>query len=650
MKKNNAGFIIFPTLFVLAFLNIVIWLKANSVFGLLSTSLSLLLLAVLLFAADKGVNKEKTSSEADSLAVDSSTRKMMFEFSVPCVVADEDGTVLWFNSAALRIFEKEDISGMNISSLFPGADKVGGKSGEGETNINLMSFEYRFVSCVENGKTLYFITFHDITELKTVSSRCEAIKTVACFLTIDNFQEVMSGVSSNETGKLAIEIETVLSELADVCDGSIQRLERDLYFMILDMEHLSILMAERFSILNDIKKIKGSNEIQVTISIGVGCADDSVSKSVSYARSAMELALGRGGDQAVVKIDDDYRFYGSGSRETEKKTKVRARVMAQALTEIVRNAYQIIIMGHAGMDADSFGAAIGVFTIAESLGVRARIIIDKNDAVIKAEINKFTEYKEYEFAFISEEQAFNIMNDKTVVVLLDTHMAERAQCPELLRFTSRIVVIDHHRKNKDYIRNTILTYHEPYASSTSEMVTEILQYTDNGNKIRRFEAEALYAGIMLDTKNFSVKTGVRTFDAAAFLRKRGVDTTAVRDIFKVGFDEYKERLKIIESAEIYRSITAIACGKSSIQNAAAASDELLEISGIKASFVLCEADGFIHISARSTGEINVQLIAEALGGGGHMVVAGAQIKGASMNEAKKMLLDAIDTYFANSSS
>lgn len=647
MKKNNSGLIVFLALFILVFLNIVIWLKINFVFGLLSTALSLMVFAALLLIMDKSAQGCRTESSVDDFTVESSTRQMMLEFSVPCIIADSEGAVLWFNAAAADIFESDSLCGVKITTLFGGAENIKGKSGEGETAINLRNFEYSFIGCVQGGKKLYFISLRDITDFKTVSARCSAIKTVACFITVDNFQEVMSGISSNETGKLAIEIESKLSGLADRCDGSIQRLERDRYFLVLDMEHLSILMADKFAILNDIKKIKGSNEIPVTISIGVGCADESVSKSASYARSATELALGRGGDQAVVKIGDDYRFFGSGSRETERKTKVRARVMAQALTEIVQNAYQLIIMGHKGMDADSFGAAVGVFTIAHSMGIRARIIVDENDRVIKNEIAKFSEYKEYEFAFISNDQAFNIMNDKTVVVLLDTHMADRAQCPEILRFTSRIVVIDHHRKNKDYIKNTILTYHEPYASSTCEMVAEILQYTENGDKIRKFEAEALYAGIMLDSKNFTVKTGVRTFDAAAFLRKRGVDTTEVRDIFKVGFDEYKERMKIIDSAEVYRTITVIAAGKADIQTAAAASDELLDISGIKASFVLCETDDFIHISARSTGDINVQLIAESLGGGGHMVVAGAQLKGVSMEEAKKMLLDAIDVYFAN---
>lgn len=647
MKKNNSLAMVFLALFILVFLNTVIWLKTGIVFGLLSTSLSMLVFAFLLLLSEK---KCRSGGVADEFLVDSSTRKMMLEFSVPCIISGNDGNVLWFNSAAEDIFADKIAAGVGISDVFAGAGNIKGESGEGETAVNLRHFEYSFLRCTNENNIFYFISFRDITDFKTVSAKCSAVRTVACFITVDNFQEVMSGISSNETGKLAIEIEAKLSELADKCDGTIHRLERDRYFLVLDMEHLSLLMAERFSVLNEMKKIKGSNEIPVTVSIGVGCADDSVSKSASYARSATELALGRGGDQAVVKIGGDYRFFGSGSREIEKKTKVRARVMAQALTEIIQNAHQVVIMGHRGMDADSFGAAIGIFTIAESLGVRARIIVDENDKVIKKEIAEFSGHKEYEFAFISNDRAFSIMNDKTVVVLLDTHIAERAQCPEILRFTSGIVVIDHHRKNKDYIKNTILTYHEPYASSTCEMVAEILQYTENGSKIKKFEAEALYAGIMLDSKNFTVKTGVRTFDAAAFLRKRGVDTTSVKDVFKVGFDEYKERLRIIGSAEVYRNLTVIACGKTDVQTAAAASDELLDISGIKASFVLCETNDYIHISARSTGDINVQLIAEELGGGGHMVVAGAQIKGVSVSEAKKMLLDAIDSYFENFSS
>ena len=408
-------------------------------------------------------------------------------------------------------------------------------------------------------------------------------------------------------------------------------------------------MAEKFSLLEKIHQVESPSGLAASISIGIGVDGDTFEESYDFAALALEMALSRGGDQAVVKLGDELRFFGCSSMETEKKTKVRARVMAQALCEIIGNAYQVIIMGHKNADADSFGAAIGVFGIAESLGVRAKIILDNSNNVVRRELSKFKEFKEYGFAFVSPEQAIGVINDKTVIVLVDTHCAERTEVPELLNLTSKIVVIDHHRRSANYIRNTLLTYHEPYASSTCEMVSEILQYTDYGKILKKHEAEALFAGITLDTKNFTVKTGVRTFDAAAFLRKRGVDINAVREMFKTELDDYKKRMAIINDAEVYRGVTAFSVSQSAdVEICASGADELLNISGIQASFVMCNLPDGVHISARSAGRINVQLIAEKLGGGGHMTVAGAFLETDSIDTAIARLKQGIDSYFAES--
>ncbi len=631
---------------VLLLLNIIIWTLGSILHGMLSLAVSFLAVAFMLVMAEREKKKLEKARQENNFLIDSSTRRMMLDFPVPFLLFGEDGRILWYNSASSQVFGSSSLAGASISQYFAGEDKISEDKGFGEVMIRFKLYAYNYMSCETDGKKTFLMSLSDITDFKSVSEKYNASKIVSCLISIDNYAEVFSGISGNETGKLAIEIENKLNELEEMCDGSLSRLERDRYILTLDMEHLGKLMVGNFAILSSIKEIKASNDMTVTLSIGAGCADSSVSKSAAAAKSALELALGRGGDQAVVKINDEYKFFGGSTRETEKKTKVRARVMSQALCEIIENAYQVIIMGHKNPDADSFGGAVGIFSLAESLGVRARIVVDE-DSCIKREIEKFREFKEYKFAFISGEQAMGIINDKTVVVLLDTHRADRAQYPELLKYTSKLVVIDHHRKSADYIKDTILTYHEPYASSTCEMITEILQYTEGGQNIKKHEAESLFAGITLDTKNFMVKTGVRTFDAASFLRKRGVDTAEVREFFKIDLASYSKRMKIVESATVYRENIAIAISDiPDIQLVSSASDELLNISGIRASFVLCKFPGFVHISARSMGDINVQIICEKLGGGGHMTVAGAQIKDASVDDAKASLKEALNIYFS----
>ncbi len=642
MKKNNIALLLVINAVLIVFLNIAVWLSAPSAVGFLCTAVSVLASAFVLRFTDSFL-KKSSAKEADA---QSSTGRLMLELPVPSILCGENDEVLWYNTAASDVFSKRELAGCSLASLFPEFKAEDGVS-EFEAVINHSTYEVNLSVCGDKGMRL--VTLRDITLLKTVTEKSSSVRPVVCYITVDNYSEAMTGISANEAGKLAIEIEEKLVECADNAGGVIHRLDKDRFVLFIDMEHLVILMADKFGILASMREIKGSNDMSVTVSIGVGFSEDAISKSAAYAKAATELALGRGGDQAVVKLEDELKFFGGSSRETEKKTKVRARVMAQALCEIIDNAYQVIIMGHKNPDADSFGAAVGIFGLAESMGVRARIVIDDTNSAVKKELERFREWKEYSFAFITADQALGIINEKTVIVLVDTHRADRAELPGLLNLTSKTVVIDHHRRSADYIKNTILTYHEPYASSTCEMVAEILQYTDYGAKLKRYEAEALFAGVMLDTKNFAVKTGVRTFDAAAFLRKRGADPLVVRELFKTDFEDYKKKMDIVSRAVVYRGIVAISnADTADLQLCAAAADELLEISGVKASFVMCRVPEFINISARSDGSINVQLIAESLGGGGHMTVAGAQIPDCDAKEAEERLKNAIDSYFAES--
>lgn len=483
--------------------------------------------------------------------------------------------------------------------------------------------------------------------IKDDSNKDSFSKVVICYIIVDNYSDVISGISGNEAGKLAVETEELMSELAAKAEGVMHKLDRDRFVMVFNMYNLNKLMADKFPVLTDIKSLRGTNGIPVTVSMGVGFSEESVEKTAVSAKAAMELALSRGGDQAVVKLGDEFRFFGGSTKETEKKTKVRARVMAQAICEIIRNSGQVLVMGHRNPDADSFGAAVGIYRIAENLGVRARIVIDGNNTAVCRELKRFKEVDGFGFAFVDTDKALEIINEKTLIVVVDTHSPERCMVPGLLNLTSKVVVIDHHRRSADFIKNTILTYHEPSASSTCEMITEILQYADSYGKISGIEAEALLAGVFLDTGSFTGRTGARTFDAAAYLKKCGADIERVRELFKTDINAYKKRCTIINAAKVYREITVISVsGTDDTEMCALAADELLlNIDGIKASFVISEGDFGVHISARSNGKVNVQIIAEMLGGGGHMTVAGVQLE-CPADEACDKLKNAIDRYFA----
>lgn len=641
MKKSDLAVFLGLNIFAIVFLNICIFRGIGVPAGLFSSAVSMLVFAFVLLSADRLNKGYAQRCKTDCIKTDSSTMSMLLELSVPCVLCDENGEILWYNHAASDIFF--DSENEELPKFIENLDF----EQDGEITVNYKTYQFNTAGCGRDGN-MRLVTFFDVSELKALKEKCTAIRSVICYITVDNYSDVMSGISGNEAGKITIEIEERLADFAERAAGVVHRLERDRFVVFLDMDHLEVLMADKFSIVSAVKEIKGTNDIPVTVSVGAGLSYESNAKSALFARAAMELALGRGGDQAVVKIGDEFKFFGGASREAEKKTKVRARVMAQALCEIIGNSNQVIIMGHENADADSFGAAVGIFRIAESLGVRARIVVDGLNTAVQREVARFREFKEYSFVFISPQQTSGLMNEKTAVILVDTHLTDRAEVPGLLNQTSKVVVIDHHRRSADYIKNTILTYHEPSASSASEMVTEIIQYTDFGNQLTKHEAEALFAGIMLDTKNFAVKTSVRTFDAAAFLRKRGVDTNAVREFFRTNFNDYKKRMQLVAAAENYREITVISkSDDADVEICASAADELLNISGIQASFVLTAFEDGVHISARSSGVINVQLITEKLGGGGHMTVAGAQLD-CSLFEAEDRLKEVIDSYFAES--
>lgn len=581
---------------------------------------------------------------------DSATRRLLLDFFLPCVLVDEKGFVLWFNTSLAQLFHDDSLVGRKLSDLIPPLQTLPEEQGSLEFSVEekLFSVLYQPLSTGDTQEKMYSVVLFDITQQRHIQNRFEAEHVVVGTIVIDNYGELVSGILENERTQLIADVETKLFNWAALSDGIIYRLERDRFAFIFNKEHLDCLVQNKFSILNDVKEIKNSKNIPTTLSIGIGYQDASIAKSAVYSRAALELALGRGGDQTVLKQDNEYSFFGGNSRETEKRTKVKARVMANALCELIENAPQVLIMGHKAADLDSIGSAIGIYAITRHLQTPAKIVLGEVNSSVDRLLQRLKEAEPaYKEAFLPSERAKDMVTAKTLVIVVDTHKPSMVEAPEILDYSSQTVLIDHHRRSTEYLEHPVLTYHEPYASSTSEMITEILQYTDTEWSISKEEAEALFAGITLDTKNFMVKSGVRTFDAAAFLRRHNVDTTAVRQLFRTDLQTFATRAKIVESSEIYRDVLALAyyeADDSDLQIVAHAADEMLNITNIEASFVLCLHKNVLYISARSTGSFNVQLIMEQIGGGGHMTVAGTQIPDVTIQQGKEMLCQAIDQY------
>ena len=431
-------------------------------------------------------------------------------------------------------------------------------------------------------------------------------------------------------------------------DGLTKKIEKDKYMVILRKKSVALLRENKFDLLDDVKTVNIGNEMAVTISIGIGLDGLSYAQNYEFARNAIDLALGRGGDQAVIKTPDNTIYFGGKSQQVEKNTRVKARVKAQALREIISSKDQVLIMGHRLADADSFGAAVGIYRIARILDKKAHIVLNDVSTSIKPMVDLFMDHEDdEENMIIGSQQSLEYAGSGTVLVVVDVNKPSITECPELLRMCKSIVVLDHHRQGTEIIENATLSYVEAYASSTCEMVSEILQYIGESIRISPEEADCMYSGIMIDTNNFMSKTGVRTFEAAAFLRRNGADVTRVRKLFREDAIEYKAKADAVSQAEIYRNAFAIStCSSEDIQSptivGAQAANELLNIRGVKASFILTEYQNQIFVSARSIDEINVQIIMERMGGGGHLNTAGCQLSGISISEGIGILKTTLD--------
>ena len=494
---------------------------------------------------------------------------------------------------------------------------------------------------------LYFI---DETENIKLQKEYKDSKSCVTIMMVDNYEETMQQLESEEKPQIIAEIDKCVYEWTDKTNGILIKSDRDRYVYLFEQRYLEKVKEDKFSILDKIKEIKTKENIQLTLSIAV--SNDGITDKEKYksAGAAMDIVLGRGGDQAVIRENEIYKFYGGRAQEVEKRTKVKARIVAHALENLIKDSSKVMIMGHTNPDIDSMGAGMGVYRLARDIGKNAYIVDSQESNTLQNFKQSLSKEIEYEDILISKEVAEENIDQDTLLVIVDTHKATYVEAPELLKKTDKIVIIDHHRRSADYIENATLTFQEVYASSAAELVTELLQYAETKVELKTIEAESLYAGIMMDTKNFTFKTGVRTFEAAAYLRRCGVNIIKVKKWFQSDLATFNKISGIVKKAEIVNDTIAIALydkkEKDSSVICAKAADELLTISDITASFVIGRMGNKICISGRSIGDINVQIILEKLGGGGHITLAGAQVEGMTMEETKQELINRINEYFS----
>lgn len=591
-------------------------------------------------------------------------RNLIRELMLPYAILDREGCFMWGNDAFLELVGNMKLGNKEISAIIPEIteDVIPDDMLDRELHINWNKRDYQVVlrrievdsfdksgkriqeeEVIDNDNVLITMYLRDETEIREYMQEIDDRKLIVGLLYIDNYDEVLNDRDDMRASMLTALIDRRINKYMQSVDAIVKKLEKDKYVFMFKNKYLPQMEKNKFSLLEEVRSINVGGDMAATISIGLGINDESYLKSYEYARIAMDLALGRGGDQAVIKNGDKISYYGGKSVQIEKKTRVKARVKAHALRELMETREQVLIMGHSIGDVDSFGSAIGIYRIAKTLGKKAHIVINEITTSVRPVINRFLKDADYEEdMFLNSQQALEIEDSNMLLVVVDVNRASYTECPELLERTKTVVVLDHHRQVGEGIENAVLSYIEPYASSACEMVTEILQYVDDNLKLRQVEADAMYSGIVIDSNNFLTKTGVRTFEAAAFLRRCGADITKVRKIFRISRLEYQLRAEAVRGMEIYMDHYAITeCKAEGVESptilGAQVANELLNISDVKASFVLTEYNQKIYISARSIDELNVQLVMEQLGGGGHLSVAGAQLTDVNIEQGKQMI-------------
>ena len=611
-------------------------------------------------------NKRKTEISEHinelTVSVDKAAQSTIINSPFPLVVLETNGNIIWKSSNFIKEFANID-TGTTLTDVIKEL-KLKIENGKNTNNISISESmkigdkNYKVIAeytklrekehknSSEYMATVYFL---DETNYVKLLEEYNNSRTCIGIIVLDNYEELMQRVTEEEKLKITSNAEKNIYSWVNKYDGLLVKSERDTYVCIFDQLNLEKIKEDKFEILDEIKEIKTQDNIQLTLSIAISENEKTNSEEYKSAKAVIDIALGRGGDQAIIKQNGKYYFFGGRTQEVEKRTRVKARIVAQALEELMNSASNVIIMGHTNSDIDAMGSGMGVYRIAKTIGKDAYIVNETNGTSLDNFINDLKDIEEYNDVIIDKAEALNKISADSLLVVVDTDKKNYVEAPELLDKTDKIVVIDHHRRGTDYIENAILTFHEVYASSACELVTELVEYAEKTVKLTKFEVEALYAGIMMDTKNFTFKTGVRTFEAAAFLRKCGVDIIKVKKWFQSDLESYNKISEIVAKSEIIDDTIAISIYDKEDSDAnitcAKAADELLTISNITASFVIGKMGDKIYISGRSIGDINVQLILEKLGGGGHITVAGAQVEGMTQEEVKQELINRINEYF-----
>ena len=596
-------------------------------------------------------------------------RQLLYELSIPYCLLDNKGNILWMNASMQASINRKNDLNKNISTIIPELSANVFRNFEDfkEIRIAFNDRDYRVemkrisadiitqgvnILAKDYNSSLVAMYMFDETDINQYIQKIRDERFVVGLVYIDNYEDALESVDDVRRSLFVGLVDKRVNKYFSAGAAIIRKLEKDKYLVVFRYKFLEKLLADKYSLVEDIKSVKVGNEKTLTLSIAIGTGAADYARNYDIAKAAMDLALGRGGDQAVIKDGEKIYYYGGKSQQMEKNTRVKVRVKAHALRQILEANDNVLIMGHNLPDIDSFGSALGIYIIAKKFGKEAHIVFGEISSSVRPFMNRFIDKEEYpDDMFIKKEEAENYLTASTVVIVVDVNRPQRTECPQLLDKCKTIIVFDHHRRSSDTITGAVLSYVDPYASSACEMVTEMIQYVDDGIKLKAFEADALYAGISIDTDGFNSKSGPRTFEAAAFLRRHGADVTRVRKMLRNDMNEYKAIASAVSKSEVYKSAFAITVFdgeglESPTIGGAKAANQLLDISGIKASFVITQYEDKLYISARSIDEVNVQLVMEKLGGGGHMSIAGAQLTNCTIQQAVNTIKLTLDNMLA----
>lgn len=617
----------------------------------ISAAVSLAVFSTVLILLKRTNEKTKTMLREIGQGVEAAGKGEFLDFPMPVIVVYDNSEIIWYNQiCASRIFYGKDLLGEDIANIFPGLD-VSVKSPPSGYDISYGEHLFTaFVSrSVKAGQNVSVIYLSEDTETKRDAEEYRKTKPSIALILVDNYEEMLQDFKDGERAQVMNGIEDEIENYIEANNGFMIRISRDRFLAVIEERGMKDILQNKFDLLDRVRTKFAGDKINATLSIGIGRDSKNLTEAEALAKQALDMCLGRGGDQAAVKTQNGYEFYGGVSKGIEKRTKVKTRIIANALSELIASSSNIIVMGHHFADLDCVGAAVGILKSVRDMKKPAVFCLDREKTLAKPLIERLLANNYSEEDFITPENALELVNDKTLLIVVDTHVPSVLESEKLYRACKNVVVIDHHRKLVQHIDNAVIFYHEPYASSASEMVAELIQYFPVRPQITKSEAEALLSGVMLDTKNFVLRTGVRTFEAAAYLRRLGADTVEVRKMFASTMDFYQHKANLVSHAEIYKNF-AIAASDYQFDGinvvAPQAADDLMNIEGVEASFVIFKLGNSVNASARSMGAVNVQVIMEKLGGGGHHTMAAAQFPGESIENVRKTVMCAIDDYRA----